>query len=417
MLLRSETPIPATMEDPEFPAGLTRRGMLQQLMENISDNIYFMDREGRIVLLSQWGAKWLGFDSPEQVIGKTDFDLFTDEHAAAASADEQRIMDTGQPVTGIEEKETWPDGRVTWVSTTKMPLRDDHGNIVGLFGISRDITAHKEREILVNRMKEQMELELNRAAEVQRSFLAAHRVSFPEPAVPGAGTVRVVHEYRPSGPVGGDFFCLLPLSETRVGIFIADVMGHGVGAALTMSALNAMVRSEAARLPKPDAFLKRLNGRLRDVISREDAFEFITAFYLVIDTADGSLAYGTAGHHTPLVIRAATGRTERLFSRGELEGPALMLLGDAVFTTGEDRLRPGDRMLLFTDGLTEMPGGTGDAEELGIDGLIEVVDGERSKGLGDLVGGVTSAVLRHSGTSTFEDDVCLIAIEYEGPAA
>ena len=60
-----------------IPAGLAQGDMLRQLMDHISDNIYFMDREGRIVLISQWGANWLGFESPEQLIGKTDFDLFT----------------------------------------------------------------------------------------------------------------------------------------------------------------------------------------------------------------------------------------------------------------------------------------------------------------------------------------------------
>ena len=133
------------MENAQLPAGLPQGRMLQQLMEDISDNIYFMDREGRIVLISQWGARWLGFDSPADVIGKTDYDLFSEEHAKAAFDDEQRIMETGEPVMGLEEKETWPDGRVTWVCTTKMPLRDDNGAIVGIFGISRDITAHKER--------------------------------------------------------------------------------------------------------------------------------------------------------------------------------------------------------------------------------------------------------------------------------
>ena len=79
--------------------------------------------------------------------GKTDYDFFTEEHASAAFADEQLIIATGQPVIGIEEKETWPDGRTTWVSTTKMPLRDDEGKIMGIFGISRDITKHKKREL------------------------------------------------------------------------------------------------------------------------------------------------------------------------------------------------------------------------------------------------------------------------------
>lgn len=401
------------MEDSQLPAGLTRGGMLQQLTENISDNIYFMDREGRIVLLSQWGAKWLGFNSPAEVIGKTDFDLFSEEHATAASADEQHIMETGEPVIGLEEKETWPDGRVTWVSTTKMPLRDDSGAIVGIFGISRDITAHKEREILVTRMKEQMETELNRASEVQRSFIAARRVTFPETVAAGTNFIQVIPEYRPSGPVGGDFFCLLPLSETSVGVLIADVMGHGVGAALTMSALNAMVHSEAARLSQPDKFLQRLNRRLREVISCEGRFEFITAFYLVIDTADGAFSYATAGHHTPLVIRASTGRADRLFDPGQVKGPALMLLPESNFKTCDDQLNPGDRLLLFTDGLTEMPTRPGDDEELGIEGLIQLVNQCSHTGLASLVSSVTSAVLDASGAKNFKDDVCVIGLDFQ----
>ena len=403
------------MEKPQPPSELARSEMLRQLMDHISDNIYFMDRGGRIVLISQWGAKWLGYESPEQLIGKTDFDLFTEEHAAAAFADEQRSIATGEPLIGIEEKETWPDGRETWVSTTKMPMRDEAGNIIGIFGISRDITTHKENEILVNRMKEQMELELCRASEVQRSFLAARRVVFPETPGTGSGSIEVIHEYRPSGPVGGDFFCLLPLSETMVGVFIADVMGHGVGAALTMSALNAMARSEAARLSQPDAFLKRLNRRLREVIAREGSFEFITAFYLVIDTADGAVSYATAGHHPPLLLRAGASAARRLFEPNEIRGPALMLVHEPQFSTGTGRLAPGDRIVLFTDGLTEMPPSPASDDDLGIDGLIQTLDGIRPGNLADLVGGIASAVLDRSGARSFKDDLCLIGIEYRDP--
>jgi sigma-B regulation protein RsbU (phosphoserine phosphatase) len=401
------------MDDPEMLSDLAHSGMLHQLMDHITDNIYFMDREGRIVLISQWGARWLGFESPEEVIGKTDYDLFTKEHAEAAYADEQRIMETGEPMTGIVEKETWEDGRVTWVSTTKMPLRDEAGKVIGLFGISRDVTEQHEHEELVKRMAEQMETELNRASEVQRSFLSSRRVAYPESPEQGAGSVEVVHEYLPSGPVGGDFFCLLPLSGNRLGIFIADVMGHGVGAALTMSALNAMARSEAARLSKPDAFLKRLNGRLRDVISNEETFEFITALYLVIDTTDGRATYATAGHHSPLVLPQGKKEVCCLFDREEVKGPALMLVPDPVFTTGECVLGSGDRVLLFTDGLTEVPARPGADHDVGLEGVSALLSGDRSSSLAELVGTLPEAILNECQATEFGDDLCLIGVEFK----
>ncbi len=120
--------------------------LLHTLMENTPDHIYFKNTGSRFVRVNKAQANWFGLSDPAQAVGKTDFDFFSDEHAQQAYTDEQEIMRTGQPIVGIEEKETWPDGHETWVSTTKMPLRDQQGNIVGVFGISRDITERKEAE-------------------------------------------------------------------------------------------------------------------------------------------------------------------------------------------------------------------------------------------------------------------------------
>jgi PAS domain S-box-containing protein len=120
--------------------------LMNMLMDNVPDHIYFKDTDSRFIRINKDHAKKFGLSNPTQATGKTDFDFFTEEHARPAFEDEQTIIRTGKPIVGIEEKETWPDGRETWVSTTKMPLRDKEGNIIGTFGVSRDITEHKRAE-------------------------------------------------------------------------------------------------------------------------------------------------------------------------------------------------------------------------------------------------------------------------------
>jgi PAS domain S-box-containing protein len=120
--------------------------LLRTLLENVPDSIYFKDRDGRFLRSSRAQAKRFGLGDPNETIGKTDFDFFTKEHAKEAFTDEQQIIQTGQPLVGIEENSTLSDGTERWVSTSKMPLRDQQGNIVGTFGISREITERKRAE-------------------------------------------------------------------------------------------------------------------------------------------------------------------------------------------------------------------------------------------------------------------------------
>jgi PAS domain S-box-containing protein len=127
------------------------RGIKQTCIDNLlnttEERVYFKDLHSRFLVVS---AGWLATAAPgytlEEVIGKTDFDFFSEEHAAAAFADEQQIIRTGEPIVGKLEEETFQDRTGPWVSTTKMPLRDEHGRIIGTFGISRDVTAQMKAE-------------------------------------------------------------------------------------------------------------------------------------------------------------------------------------------------------------------------------------------------------------------------------
>jgi PAS domain S-box-containing protein len=136
---------------------------LRALLENVPDNIYFKDLQSRFVRVSYGMSAKFGATDPEALCGKSDFDFFTPEHAQPALDAEQQIIRTERPIVNVEERETWPDGRVTWASTTKLPFYNEYGQIVGTFGVTRDITARKHTEAAL--------------AESQRRLLDASRMA------------------------------------------------------------------------------------------------------------------------------------------------------------------------------------------------------------------------------------------------
>ena len=120
--------------------------LLATLLETVPDSVYFKDSDSRFIRLSQSCASKFGLAEPREALGKSDADFFSIEHSRKALADERRIMETGQAILADIEHETFGDGSETWCSTTKVPLKDKKGNVIGTFGISRDVTRQKQAE-------------------------------------------------------------------------------------------------------------------------------------------------------------------------------------------------------------------------------------------------------------------------------
>jgi len=133
------------------------RYLLDSIINSIPDLIYVKDRKSRLTKINIAYVKRLGVQTPEELIGKTDFDFFSREHAQQAYDDEQKIMNTGNALLDYIEKETWENAPDTWASSSKMPFKDINGKIIGIIGISKNVTKIKEAEIALNESKKNLE--------------------------------------------------------------------------------------------------------------------------------------------------------------------------------------------------------------------------------------------------------------------
>jgi diguanylate cyclase (GGDEF)-like protein/PAS domain S-box-containing protein len=166
--MRARAPISPTMTATELDREIDEGDLLRTFLETTPDHVYFKDLDGRFTRVSVSFARWIGVDGEEQVLGRTDFDVFAPAHADPARAAELEIMRTNEAIVGLEEREVWPDGRVTWVSTTKVPLRTTDGHVIGIFGLSRDIT---ERKLAEQRAQQQSAALARLAAQLEQLTL------------------------------------------------------------------------------------------------------------------------------------------------------------------------------------------------------------------------------------------------------
>ena len=344
------------------------RNLLRSVIDNLMDAIYVKDREGRYLLGNVAHAQQLGLPSPQNVVGRKTSDLFTPETAAAFRADDEVVMKKGESIVNRHECVLQEGRPPRWLSTTKVPLRAPGGEVVGLVGIGRDITARKLAEEKLARYTQELqeknaelEEDLNLAREVQLAFLPQQFPTFPRNAPVAESALQFHAEYLPTTTLGGDFFHIIPISDTAAGVLICDVMGHGVRAALVTAVHRALVEELTPHAKDPGAFLSQMNHELFSILRRTRSPMFSSAFYLTVETETGELKYANAGHPRPLHIRRLRGDVSLLeFAGHRRPGPALGLFESSAYTTIRSSVAAGDVLLLFTDGLYEVEDACGD---------------------------------------------------------
>ena len=402
--------------------------LYHSLVETMPQGVFRRDVEGRFTFVNRTYANFFGM-TPEQFVGKTDFDQHPRELAEKYWRDDQAIMERGETTEITEQVQSRTGGEKEYHHVIKTPLRDESGKVVALQGMVWDITEKIRNEEKIRqanaelarsreelRAKNSVMLEnLRTAREIQLAMLPQQYPSFPPGAPPEASAFQFVHRYEPAESVSGDFFSVSAVSEFEAGILICDVTGHGVRAALVTAMIRALAEELKPLARDPGNFLRKLNSDLCAILKNTGSPMLTTAFYAVADCRTGGLSFANAGHPKPLLLRRAAGRIEPLLNASGRSQPALGLFEDPPYQTSAVTMAPGDFLMLFTDGLYEVQGRDEELysqERLTLD-IRNLLHHPPARLFDELLAVVRGFAL----DGRFDDDVCLVGVDYVGPPA
>ena len=254
--------------------------------------------------------------------------------------------------------------------------------------------------------------ELARDMELAQEFQQA-LLNRPYPEVPAVhieGRLRLEfhHRYKPTMAVGGDFFDIIPIGNDCAGVFITDVMGHGVRSALITAILRALISELQTKARNASHFLKELNREFADILAVLPAPLFSSAFYLVADTTSRIATYACAGHPPPFQIHRDRGRVTRL-TNPQPRGAALGLIEQENYPGETVRLLDGSTFIFFTDGVYECANPQG--EEFGLTRMEKVLQTNIYKSTPEILDALIQAIDNFVKGAPLEDDVCLVAVD------
>jgi PAS domain S-box-containing protein len=302
-------------------------------------------------------------------------------------------------------KEKTRTGSIIDVEVRASFIRNAAGAPVAILGVTRDISdrmrLEKELRASLRQLKERndiIESDLKTAQMVLRALL-------PDEA-PSWDRLLIDFRYRPLEAIGGDYFNIQPLSEGGLSLFLCDVTGHGITAALFLSLLKSISTSHLRKLAHdPPAYLSALNTDIHENMYSY----FVSGVYGIFSSIPGekslTLAVSSGGHPQPILHGSGTESPVYLATHGKLIG----LKRDISFPSIEITLQPGDRVYFYTDGIPEMSNTQG--EYLGYERLLEIVSRSGAMPLGEALDAIMSAAHEFRGSAQIADDIVIIGVE------
>ncbi len=360
---------------------------IETIVDSLSDGLYVCDLDRRITYWSKSAERITGWTAKD-VIGRQCFDnilchIDKDGHQLCGQeyCPLHRSIITGTGSSGsllvfAQSK----DGRRVPMQVSVAPLRNAAGEVIG------GVETFQDASDMVH--------DLERAKSIQQLAL--------QHDLPEDRRVKFTTHYVPHAIVGGDYYAIESLGEHCYGVMLADVMGHGIAAALYTMHLSSLWNRHRSLLCHPVEFAAKLNNELVKVVKSDESFA--TAVCGLIDLQQQEFRFVGAGG--PQVLRMHADGTSECF---ETAGLPLAIMEDAEYEEARVELREGDRLLLFSDGAVEIS--NAEDEMLGLDGLIEILKKQGYPATDIQMETLEEDLLKYSNCIRLADDLTLLEIQ------
>lgn len=350
------------------------------VLEGMADWVRVVDKDGIVIYVNS--AMRDNID--QNMVGKKCYESYCSTIECNICIT-QRSIETGEIIQ--KEEKIMGD----YYSIKSSPVRNMDGEIFAAVEVFRNISRERKLESELISRNKKMSKDLKFAKRIQEKIL---------PKKGTRNSLKLDYIYRPSEMLGGDMFDMFNIDEENIGIYISDVVGHGISASIMTMFIRQTIRVMSKDMKDPSKAIKLLHERFQTLDLEVD--RYFTIFYGVYNRSTETLKYVNAGHNcVPIKYNEKT--RELLENKGF---PISILFDDMDHTTKETKLSPGDKLLFYTDGITEARDFNG--REFGLKGLLEIVDNNPN----DILEIIEDKIINHSWGEQI-DDFAIVLFEVQ----